>query len=128
MTIAPHDLDIPHAIVLRDRVSRTSNLHFRKRMRALSLASHKPTRGLPRSLPAIRQQTGQDVNAIYGALIRCAAASSASLGFWRPCVMFSSADCIEDQNRPISGRLGMSSPVLMFCMVAAINGSAARVL
>ncbi len=64
----------------------------------------------------------------YGALMRCAAPSSASFGFCRPWVMLPSADSIADQNRLISGRLGISMPVLMFAIVATINGSAARLL
>jgi hypothetical protein len=64
----------------------------------------------------------------YFALMRCAAPSSASLGFCRPWVMFSSAEAIADQNRPISGLPGMIRPVLILCIVAAISGSEARVL
>ncbi len=51
-------------------------------------------------------------------LIRAAAASSASLGDWRPLVMFSSAEAIDDQNLPISGMLGMGSPRRAFSIVA----------
>ena len=41
--------------------------------------------------------------------MRLAAPSSASFGDWRPSVMFCSADCIDDQKRPISGLFGIGA-------------------
>lgn len=63
---------------------------------------------------------------LYLAKMRRAALSSASLAGWRPWVMFSSAEAMADQKRPISGKLGMSTPWRMFFMVAWIRGSEAR--
>src|SRR5512139_1171529 len=54
--------------------------------------------------------------------MRAAAASSASLGDWRPLVMFSSAEAIDDQKRPISGMLGIGSPRRAFSIVALMLG------
>src|SRR5882724_5106129 len=82
---------------------------------------HSTTTGIPDLEESITRLLN------HGALMRCAAASSASLGFCRPCVMLFSADSIADQNLPISGRLGINSPVLIFAIVAAISGSLARV-
>ena len=92
-------------------------------VRAASWSPHGP--GAPRAwTDPIR--TAVEIG--YGALIRCAAASSASLGFCRPCEILPNDDSIADQNLPICGKLGINTPFLMFCMVAVISGSDARVL
>src|SRR6185369_4211776 len=58
----------------------------------------------------------------YLAVIRLAAASSASFGCWRPSVMFFSADSIDDQKRPISGLLGIGAPSCALAIVAWMFG------
>src|SRR5262245_28642257 len=60
--------------------------------------------------------------------MRAAAASSDSFGDWRPLVMFSSAEAIDDQKRPIAGMLGIGSPRLAFSIVALMFGFSASSL